>query len=418
MGQVLASDYVELYAIQENPNNQSKHSVHDKSKIDHSQVSHVAPPIQPKPKPNQTKSANIDQIKGLRIYLSQEITNEFPDLDPVSYQRHEIADGEYYGRFQNSNREGDGVLALKKKPIQKGQNDQDQLYKFFGTYRNGQAAGNGYAFFHYDYSLWGEVQKNEFKGKAILKTKDNQTYQGIWDERKLKYGIIQTQLYKYVGQFKDGLREGLGECHYSDGTIIKGNWKQDNLDQLCHIQFPDNTFFSGHFFEGMKHGFGLLQQQNQTYFGEFDCNVKHGFGLLIQPEDIQMNQSQHKQKHTEALYFQGVQKGIYCVYTEKENKQWFQIKDNNEIEKLEHVTEKRGLAELLSPIPEHNQPPVKSLEAQKADLEKAIKEMMGKVNEIQNNSNQFMSLEKQMDSQTIKLGQLATYQDWIDQNKQ
>ncbi|CAD8088995.1 unnamed protein product [Paramecium primaurelia] len=413
MGQVLASDYVELYAIQENPNNQSIHSVHkpnDKSKLDHSQISNIAPPIQPKPKPNQTKSANIDQIKGLRIFISQEITNEFPDLDPVAYQRHEIADGEYYGRCQGSIREGDGVLSLKKKSLQKGQNDQEQLYKFFGTYRNGQAAGNGYAFFHYDYSFWGEVQKNEFKGKGILKTKDNQTYQGIWDERKLKYGIIQTQLYKYVGQFKDGLRDGLGECHYSDGTIIKGNWKQDNLDHLCQIQFPDNTVFSGYFFEGMKHGFGHLKQQHQDFYGEFDCNVKHGLGLLIQPQDNQMNQSQHNKKHTESLYVQGVQKGIFCVYTDNQNKQWFLINDNNETEKLEFITEKRGLAELLGQE--------KSLEVQKVELEKNIQDMIIKVNEIQNNSNQFMALEKQMDSQTIKLGQLATYQDWIDQNKQ
>ncbi|CAD8086698.1 unnamed protein product [Paramecium primaurelia] len=95
------------------------------------------------------------------------------------------------------------------------------------------------------------------KKRGIFKTKDNQTFQGIWDERKLKYGIIQTLLlliiqqitYKYVEQFKDGLRDGLGECHYSDGTIIKGNWKQDNLNDLCQIQFTDNTVFSGYFYK-------------------------------------------------------------------------------------------------------------------------------------------------------------------------
>ncbi|CAD8086696.1 unnamed protein product [Paramecium primaurelia] len=47
-------------------------------------------------------------------------TNEFPDLNSASFEKHNIADGEYYGRLQGSNREGDGVLSLKKKPIQKG----------------------------------------------------------------------------------------------------------------------------------------------------------------------------------------------------------------------------------------------------------------------------------------------------------
>ncbi|CAD8095499.1 unnamed protein product [Paramecium sonneborni] len=411
MGQVLASDYVELYTIQENQNNQSMNQSVIKSKIERSQIqSQIAPQVQPKPKVNQTKSANIDQIKGLRIYISQEITNEFPDLDPTSYEQHTIKDGYYYGKLQGPNREGDGVLALKNQGQQRGFNDQEQLYKFFGTYKNGQANGPGYAFFHYDYSFWGDVQQNQFKGKGILKTKDNHSYLGNWEERKLKVGIIQTQLYQYVGQFKDGLREGLGKCNYFDGTIIIGNWKQDNLNGLCQIQFLDNTVFSGYFCEGMKHGQGLLKQQNQEYFGEFDCNVKNGLGLLIQPDDSQMNQSQHRQKHTEMLYIQGVQKGYFCVYTDRQNKQWFQKKDNNEIEKLEFITEKRGLAELLGQE--------KSLEHSKADLEKNVQSMIWEVEEIQNNCTQFMSLEKQIDSQTIKLGQLATYQEWIDQNKQ
>ncbi|CAD8173780.1 unnamed protein product [Paramecium octaurelia] len=407
MGQVYASDYVELYSI--NPNNQSMHQSVDKSKINES-LHHAVPPIQPKPKPNQIKSANIDQIKGLRIFISQEITNEFPDLDPASYERHDIVDGEYYGRLRDTNREGDGVLSLRRKPMQKGQQEQEQLYKFFGTYRDGQATGNGYAFFHQDYSYWGEIQKNEIKGRGILKTKDNQTYQGIWDERKLKYGILQTQLYKYVGQFKDGLRDGLGECHYSDGTVIKGNWKQDNLSDLCQIQYPDNSVYSGYFYEGMKHGFGHLKEENYEYFGEFDRDVKNGLGLLIQPEENQMNQSQHKHKFTELLYFEGVHKGLFCEYKDKQKKQWFEINDDGTLENLDLITEKRGLAELLGQE--------KSLDQQKTQLEKNIQEMIWNLNDIQNNQNHLMSLEKQMDSQTIKLAQLALYQDWIDQNKQ
>ncbi|CAD8179451.1 unnamed protein product [Paramecium pentaurelia] len=77
IGQVLASDQVQLYSI--NPNNQSMLQSVDKSKLNESLHPEVRP-ILPKSKSNQIKGAKIDQIKGVRIFISQEITNGLNSL--------------------------------------------------------------------------------------------------------------------------------------------------------------------------------------------------------------------------------------------------------------------------------------------------------------------------------------------------
>jgi len=67
---------------------------------------------------------------------------------------------------------------------------------------------------------------------------------------------------KYVGQFKDGMRDGQGEATYSDGTMYKGQWADD---------FPNG--------QGVK-----ILADGMQYSGEFKNGLMHGSGTIIMPD--------------------------------------------------------------------------------------------------------------------------------------
>jgi hypothetical protein len=81
------------------------------------------------------------------------------------------------------------------------------------------------------------------------------------------------------------MREGLGECQYHDGTIIKGVWKKDTLDMFAKIILPDRSEFAGKFYEGVKQGFGHLKTKDYEFYGDYDNNVKNGLGVLIEKRE-------------------------------------------------------------------------------------------------------------------------------------
>ena len=43
----------------------------------------------------------------------------------------------------------------------------------------------------------------------------------------------------YIGEYKDGKKEGMGECVYPDGRIYKGLWKEGKQDGEGMFYIPD-----------------------------------------------------------------------------------------------------------------------------------------------------------------------------------
>ena len=97
-------------------------------------------------------------------------------------------------------------------------------------------------------------------------------------------GKIVTEKEVFEGDFKDGLKEGLGELRNSiDGKLIyKGNY-QNNLKNGLGIEFyEDNSVYSGNFKNNLKHGKGKLElSAEKKYIGEFKENRIEGFGTFI-----------------------------------------------------------------------------------------------------------------------------------------
>ena len=105
----------------------------------------------------------------------------------------------------------------------------------------------------------GELADNKLNGNGYMVWNDkNEKFTGrwannlqngfgvhIWYDKKL--GNNKFFRDRYVGNWKDGKRDGYGKFFYSNGTIYEGYWKNDKKEGFGILFFQDRTKISGAF---------------------------------------------------------------------------------------------------------------------------------------------------------------------------
>ena len=84
----------------------------------------------------------------------------------------------------------------------------------------------------------------------------------------------------YRGDFEAGLRHGIGEVKFGDGTAYQGEWVLDHPKGYGVEVYPDGGVYKGRFWNDARHGFGAYYFANgQRYFGRWNTGVRHGEGV-------------------------------------------------------------------------------------------------------------------------------------------
>ena len=152
--------------------------------------------------------------------------------------------------------------------------------------------GTGY----YEYPTGGEY-KGEFvngmqDGFGIMTFKNHDLYEGDWKEGKMDgYGEYYHYDEKkdrfvanYKGQFKHGVREGVGRMEYANRNIYEGQW-QNNMrtgNGACWLTNGDCFHGLWRFDEMLR---GVFYKANgDRYDGEFK-NGKPLNGIILFPEE-------------------------------------------------------------------------------------------------------------------------------------
>ena len=113
------------------------------------------------------------------------------------------------------------------------------------------------------------------------------------DEKYLKDSFIQyPELgpYKiggvtYLGQFKEGMRHGMGKMVKADGSIYEGIWINDNCDIFGRFIEPNGNIYVGEITEGEADGKGvLLRKDGSSYNGEWNMSMREGKGKEQWPD--------------------------------------------------------------------------------------------------------------------------------------
>ena len=125
----------------------------------------------------------------------------------------------------------------------------------------------------------GDVENGEPDGLGIIINTNKGKYVGEWKDGKKQgqgtftYGKGKWEGEKYEGEFKDGYRHGQGTYTWSDGDKYAGEFKDDKPNGQGTYTWPDGRKYEGEFEDGIKHGQGTYTSiRGYKYVGEWRKN--------------------------------------------------------------------------------------------------------------------------------------------------
>lgn len=85
----------------------------------------------------------------------------------------------------------------------------------------------------------------------------------------------------YVGDFKDGKKEGNGTFTHN-GYMYIGEWKNDVPHGKGNLTYPDGVIYLGDFKDGIPEGKGeVTLPEGVKYAGDVKNGKRHGYGVEI-----------------------------------------------------------------------------------------------------------------------------------------
>lgn len=152
----------------------------------------------------------------------------------------------------------------------------------------------------------GQFLEGLMHGNGVYVLADGTKQEGVFERGVILEGTI-TDAFgsKYIGKFKNGILNGVGEIQYSNGgyykgdvangyengvgtytsyngEIVQGHFKDGVLDGKARVEFSGGGSFEGTFIGGVKQGKGvLIYSDGSRYKGDFNNDKPEGCGVLL-----------------------------------------------------------------------------------------------------------------------------------------
>ena len=132
-----------------------------------------------------------------------------------------------------------------------------------------------------------EIDENLIvKHKKPIQLKDGTTYIGELNSKKKPNGVgiqVHSDGSKYVGQFRDGQKQGKGRLISSNGDVYEGGFSEGKAEGLGKfIRYSDKATYKGEFKDDKQDGHGKEVYSDGAYYeGEYSEGIKHGKGKFI-----------------------------------------------------------------------------------------------------------------------------------------
>ena len=125
----------------------------------------------------------------------------------------------------------------------------------------------------------GDVENGKPNGLGVIINTNKGKYVGEWKDGikqgqgTFTYGKGKWEGEKYEGEFKDGYRHGQGTYTWSDGDKYVGEFKDDKPNGKGTYTWSDGRKYEGEFEDGIKHGQGTWTSiKGYKYVGEWREN--------------------------------------------------------------------------------------------------------------------------------------------------
>lgn len=151
------------------------------------------------------------------------------------------SNGDYYeGSFKNGLRHGFGILV-----------EQKNTRKYEGSWVLSQKEGKGTETFANGDIYTGEFSRDKFNGHGVLTTKGG----------------------FYKGNFKDGLKDGIGIMMFKSNCRYEGHWNRGRFDGRGLYIWSDGRRYEGQWNNGVRTGLGIFTQVNGEKYGNLKSYV-------------------------------------------------------------------------------------------------------------------------------------------------
>lgn len=263
-------------------------------------------------------------FNGQGVYLKtngEKYLGSFRDSKPSGYLSYYIGSTlNYHGQWVNGIKSGKGVLYEKDKTVEGSWNDGKLngpsiiklhdgtaieanyfnglvtnkariIYPSGDTYEGEITSNylrNGYGTYRYKNGdeYQGQWSNNQQSGEGKYVEKGKVTKEGKWVEGKLSDVEETTQIYdngeKYIGDVRNGSRDGFGIYYFSNGSTYEGYWHNGRKNGEGKYSLTDGRFYEGDWENDKRHGFGVFVfQDGSKYVGEWKDDKRTGTGELL-----------------------------------------------------------------------------------------------------------------------------------------
>jgi hypothetical protein len=114
----------------------------------------------------------------------------------------------------------------------------------------------------------GQFKNGLANGVGKLASFNGNIYQGFWTNNKLDgFGIVSIKNGKnFIGEISEGFFTGYGIMKYKNGNLYKGKLKEGKLDDIGMLEYANKKKYVGEFREGYKSGYGIMTWPNGEKF--------------------------------------------------------------------------------------------------------------------------------------------------------
>eukprot|EP00434_Breviolum_minutum_P008255 symbB.v1.2.007283.t1/scaffold438.1/size205425/11 len=108
----------------------------------------------------------------------------------------------------------------------------------------------------------------------------------------------------YKGQWKDGMRDGVGQQTWPDGACYSGQWVANRAEGMGKFLHSDGDFYIGEWSGNMANGIGKYYHKGSTtYAGQWKKDMQDGYGVETWIEGARYEGSFiDGQKHGHGIY--------------------------------------------------------------------------------------------------------------------
>ena len=198
------------------------------------------------------------------------------------------------------------------------------------------------------------LNKISQKAEKIIKGMDEFSFHG----KRPNNPVLGPYLYKkdrstYHGQYRQGVRQGLGKCVWRDGSFYNGQWSLDLKQGKGRLVTSRGDVYEGDFAQGKREGTGKLTMANNkaVYSGGWMEGKMHGTGIMTfgnggkyvgSFEDGKMSgpgiYSKDKDRYkTRGTWRGGVKQGKFV--TELKGKKYFEFYEDGKLVKTKNEGE-------------------------------------------------------------------------------